>query len=187
MPTTLNEREFELVNIVGAQLALNQREVSRRMNLSLGMTNMLLRRMVTKGYIRIRQLNKKKVEYLLTPQGFAEKMQKSVKYTLKTINSISLIKNRLFAILKDEYEQGTRKFYILGGTDLAGLIEMTMNDNFPHDFIITRINVMPAQATDGVVLVCQEDFDVSDNGTKILNVIEELAKDQVLLEHGLII
>ena len=94
----LNEREFELVNIVGGELAANQRELSRHMNLSLGMTNMLLKRLVTKGYIRIKQLDRRKVEYLLTPKGFAEKVRKSVKYTLKTINSIGLIKKQLVQI-----------------------------------------------------------------------------------------
>ena len=54
---TLNEREFELINIVGANLAANQRDLSRYMDLSLGMTNMIIRRLIAKGYIRIRQLN----------------------------------------------------------------------------------------------------------------------------------
>src|SRR3989338_1124741 len=108
----LNEREFELVNIVGARIASSQRDLSRRLELSLGMTNMLLRRLVTKGYIRIRQLNKRKVEYMLTPKGFAEKMRKSVKYTLKTINSIGLIRSRLKEILSSLYERGERTFTI---------------------------------------------------------------------------
>ncbi len=106
----LNEREFELVNIVGAQLAQNQRDLSKQMNMSLGMTNMLLRRLISKGYIRIQQLNSRKVQYLLTPKGFTEKMRKSVKYTLKTINSISLIKIRLRDIISNLYAQGQREF-----------------------------------------------------------------------------
>src|ERR1700692_1350078 len=93
---------------------LNERELSRQMNLSLGMTNMLLRRLVTKGYIRIQQLDSRKVGYFLTPKGFAEKMRKSVKYTLKTINSIGLIKKQLLDILGGLYAKGHRKFYILG-------------------------------------------------------------------------
>ena len=56
---TLNEREFELINIVGAQIANNQRDLSRHMDRSLGTINMLLRRLITKGYIRTRQLNQK--------------------------------------------------------------------------------------------------------------------------------
>ena len=96
----LDEREFELVNIVGAKLGANQRDLSRHLNLSLGMTNMLLRRLVTKGYIRIKQLDRRKAEYILTPKGFSEKMRKSVNYTLKTISSIGLIKKNLLNILK---------------------------------------------------------------------------------------
>ena len=49
---------------------------------------------LTKDTSRINQLNKKKVEYLLTPKGFSEKMRKSVRYTIKTICSIGLIKKR---------------------------------------------------------------------------------------------
>ena len=120
MPTdNLNEREFELINIIGAELGANQRDLSRQMELSLGMTNMLIRRLINKGYIRIRQLNKKKVEYLLTPKGISEKTSKSIKYTLKTINSISAIKeclkNKLFPLT----QEGERCFAILGESDFA--------------------------------------------------------------------
>ena len=80
---TLNEREFELVNIIGARLADSQRDFSRQMDLSLGMVNMLIRRLISKGYIRIKQLNNRKVEYILTPKGFSEKVRKSIKYTFK--------------------------------------------------------------------------------------------------------
>src|SRR5512142_2780572 len=136
----MDEREFELVNIIGAQLGSNQRDLSRAMELSLGMTNMLIRRLLAKGYIRIKQLNKKKVEYILTPKGFAEKMRKSVKYTLKTLNSITLVKKRLLALVKDVYDDGVREFYVLGGDDLGGLLEMVMKENLPHDFEVIRVN-----------------------------------------------
>ena len=74
----LEEREFELVNIIGADLGSNQRDLSRQLDLSLGMTNMLIRRLIAKGFIRIEQLNKRKMRYILTPQGFSEKMRKSI-------------------------------------------------------------------------------------------------------------
>src|SRR3989338_3198712 len=121
---TLDEREFELINVVGMRLSSNQRELSKHMDLSLGMTNMLLRRLISKGFIRIRQLNKKKVEYLLTPKGFSEKMRKSLKYTMKTLNSIGLIKNRVQEVIARFYASGERKFLILGQSDLVLVVEM---------------------------------------------------------------
>src|SRR3989338_481831 len=110
----LSEREFELINILGADLGSNQRDLSRQMDLSLGMTNMLIRRLVANGYIRISQLNKRKVKYILTPKGFSEKMGKSIAYTLKTIRSISLIREKLAVTLNKLYDEGERVFFLLG-------------------------------------------------------------------------
>lgn len=181
----MDEREFELINIIGGQLGANQRDLSRHMDLSLGMTNMLIRRLLSKGYIRIRQLNKKKVEYILTPKGFAEKMRKSVRYTLKTIDSIGLVKRNLTALLRKCYEEGTRKFYILGSSDLAGLIDMVIHEGAVTGCEIVRIEDLARAAGDGVVLVCRENIDLKAvPGLKAVNVVEELAKDEALLSNN---
>jgi DNA-binding MarR family transcriptional regulator len=175
MNDPLNEREFELVNIVGADLAANQRELSRHMNLSLGMTNMLLRRLVTKGYIRIQQLDSRKVGYFLTPKGFAEKMRKSVKYTLKTISSIGLIKKQLLAILGGLYTKGHRKFYILGDSDFAELVESSLIQPQWEKVEVNRIKSL-SEGTDGLVLICREDEDSRKlSGERCVDLIKELA------------
>jgi len=173
---TLNEREFELVNIVGAQLALNQRAISRQVNLSLGMTNMLLKRLITKGYIRMKQLNRRKVEYILTPKGFTEKMRKSVQYTLKTINSIGLIKKHLAQILQLLYKQGERKFFVLGESDLSALIEIVFREQGWNDYKLVFIKDANQANGDGTVLVCTEESRGSlPLAQKQMNLIENLA------------
>ena len=174
---TLNEREFELVNIVGAKLASSQRDLSRHLDLSLGQTNMLVRRLVAKGYIRIQQLNKKKVEYILTPQGFAEKMRKSVKYTVKTINSIGLIKNHLREIVRKLQSDGYSNFYILGESDFALLVDMIIQEIFGSNYKNAFISD-PSQVQDGaMLLICKEGFEEYQHQTnKQINLIRELAE-----------
>ena len=179
----MDEREFELINIIGGDLGANQRDLSRQMNLSLGLTNMLIGRLITKGYIRIKQLNKKKVEYLLTPKGFSEKMQKSVKYTLKTIDSIGLIKRRLADILSEAWQAGNRKFYILGASDLLGLIEIVLKEKFNTGYEVVHVDALAPSMSDGIVLICREDVTADMPGLKTLDLIHELAKDEAVA-HG---
>lgn len=181
----MDEREFELINIIGGPLGPNQRDISRQMDLSLGMTNMLIHRLLTKGYIRIKQLDKKKVEYILTPKGFAEKMQKSIKYTMRTINSIGVIKKTLADILTKAYDEGYRKFYILGASDLAGLIEIVLKEKFNDAYEVFHVSEITSVLSDGLVLICREDVIVDVPGVKTLDMIHELAKDEaVILERG---
>ena len=181
----LNEREFELVNIVGTQLAQNQRDFSRQMDLSLGMTNMLLRRLIAKGYIRIQQLNQRKVQYILTPKGFTEKMRKSVKYTLKTINSITLIKNNLRDIVLKLYGEGAREFGILGVSDFALLIEMVIKERGLTDCRLHYFNDWSGQMSSGVLLICKEDVNIEGTDSlRMVNLVHELSKDNLLLGTG---
>ena len=174
----LDEREFELVNIIGKKLGSNQRDLSLHMKMSLGQTNMLIRRLVAKGYIRITQLNKKKVKYLLTPKGFAEKMQKSVKYTLNTINSIGLIKQKISEVVVPLYESGERSFHVIGESDFAHLTEIVFRDLGFQDYKISYVEEIPQEKVEGVLLICREGIDADAiEATHKVDLIHELAKD----------
>lgn len=180
----LDEREFELVNIIGADLGSNQRDLSQQLDLSLGMTNMLVRRLVTKGFIRISQLNKRKVKYALTPKGFAEKMRKSIRYTLKTISSISLIKGKIKEVVSKLYEKGEKNFIILGKSDFALLIDLVLRELNLNDCEVTHINEVPSEEVKGVLLVCREDVDVSHQpAARVVDLIHELAKDHTFINN----
>ena len=178
----LDEREFELVNIIGAKLGSNQRDLSRLLDLSLGQTNMLIRRLIAKGYIRITQLNKRKVKYLLTPKGLAEKMRKSIRYTLKTIHSISLIKERIRSVVTQLYENGERDLIILGKSDLALLVEMVFKELGFKEYHLTYVDSFPMHDMKGALLICKElQKNDSPNSRPTVNLIHELAKDDQIV------
>lgn len=175
----LNEREFELINIIGAQLGSNQRDLSYHLDLSIGMTNMLIRRLAAKGYIRIRQLNKRKVEYLLTPKGFAEKMRKSIKYTLKTIHSIGLIRKSLKRIILKLHQKGEKNFTILGESDFTLLVDTVLKEVYTGDYTVIKVKEMPVDKTQGTLLICAEGYENgSGQSANSINLLEELARDR---------
>ena len=184
-PDFLNEREFELINIIGAELGSNQRDISRHMNLSLGMINILVRRLISKGYIRIEQLNKKKVQYILTRKGFAEKMRKSVKYTLKTISSIGLIKNRVREILHDLYAKDVRNFYFYGNMDISTLVEMVFREKLAEDCSLQMLKEIPETAVNGTLLVCREGVEEGRfDRHQHVDLLQEIAKDSYAIGDG---
>jgi len=173
----LDEREFELINIIGQKLGSNQRDLSRHLDLSLGQTNMLVRRLVSKGLIRISQLNKRKVQYLLTPKGISEKLRQSMKYTRHTINSIGLIKDLVKGILVRLYEQGHKKFYVYSEPDLTLLIETALKEAGLADSAMVVLKEVPRQELDGILLVGKEKADLKGHHrNNCVDLVEEVAK-----------
>jgi len=122
----LEEREYQFLEVLSRNGGYSQRRLASSMGLSLGLTNLILKRLVQKGYIKARGLNKKKMRYLLTQHGFTEKLKKSYHYTLRTIKELGSYKGKIQNFILQEYDKGQRKFGIQGSGELSDIAEMAM-------------------------------------------------------------
>src|SRR4030065_932818 len=52
---------------------LSQRDLSRKLNIALGLVNSYMKNLVSKGYITIKTIPAKRYTYYLSPKGFSEK------------------------------------------------------------------------------------------------------------------
>src|SRR5687767_5206385 len=91
----LPAKEFSLIQEIARKPLQTQRQLSQSTGLSLGMTNILLKRLARKGYIKIKHLDWKRTQYLLTVKGLLEKTRKSYAYALYAINQFRLIRERI--------------------------------------------------------------------------------------------
>ena len=110
----IDERELRIIEEISQNQNLTQRKISHKLGLSLGMTNIILKRLASKGYIKVKGLNRRKVQYILSPKGFAEKTKKSYRYFLKTIHSLQEMKKKIQRLILMEYKEGKTHFVILG-------------------------------------------------------------------------
>ena len=124
----INENEWRLLQAVESGEASSQRKLAGHLDISLGMVNLCLRRLIKKGYIKTHGLNKRKVKYLLTPKGFTEKMKKTYHYTQKTISELSRIKSNIQNEICAQYLAGQRDFVIAGSGELADLTEIAIKN-----------------------------------------------------------
>jgi len=133
----IGERELKIIEEISQDQNLTQRKISHKLGLSLGMTNITLKRLASKGYIKVKGLNRRKVQYILTPKGFTEKTKKSYRYFLKTIHSLQEMKKKIQHLILMEYEQGKTDFVILGDNELADIVELSLKnlDNSGLEYI----------------------------------------------------
>lgn len=115
--------EYALIQAVADNPGQTQRAISKRIGLSLGMTNILLVRLARKGYIKIKQLDWKRTEYLLTMKGALEKSRKSYAYTFHTIRLFQQIIAVVQDSMRREYEAGTREAIVVAWPETAKAVQ----------------------------------------------------------------
>jgi DNA-binding MarR family transcriptional regulator len=85
----LNDRqvhERKILDQLEANLSVTQRSLASELGIALGLTNLLMRRLVKKGWVRITRISPRRIRYLITPAGIAAKAQLTRDYFLNSLS-----------------------------------------------------------------------------------------------------
>lgn len=174
----IDEREIKIIEEISQDKNLTQRKISHKLGLSLGMTNIILKRLASKGYIKVKGLNRRKVQYILTPKGFAEKTKKSYRYFLKTIQSLQEMKKKIQRLILMEYEQGKTHFIILGDNELADIVELSLKNLDKSELEYTRVSKLEdINGSKAVILLAESKpgFRTSPKTNKYIDILAVLS------------
>lgn len=141
----ISDKEYALVTEIAANNSHTQRTLSMKLGVSLGMTNLLLKRLIRQGHVKVSQLDRRKVRYMLTPKGFAEKARKSYKYTLKSIAMLQKMSEAIRSVIADEVSKGYKRFLVSGNGELGFLSEIALRAMQASGVTWSRDNSVPGQ------------------------------------------
>ena len=99
----------------------SQRELSSRLNLSLGLVNTFIKRLVSKGYFKVKNMPRNRVKYFLTPKGLARKSKLTVEYLQYSVNFYKDIKNLLINKFKEMEKARLNTVMFFGAGEVAEL------------------------------------------------------------------
>lgn len=108
-----------------AEKPLTQRELAEQAGLSLGMTNVVLKRFAQRGWVLLRKLNSRTIRYALTPAGVNEVARRAYRYFQRTARTTAM-----YRVIIDEFVlriklQGKSRLVLLGNSDIDFILEYT--------------------------------------------------------------
>ena len=74
------QSELDVLTAVEQGAVVTQATLTKRIGISIGLINALLKRAILKGYVKTRQAPYKRYAYYLTPEGFAKKSRLVTEY-----------------------------------------------------------------------------------------------------------
>ena len=124
------DKEYVILNHIHKGEKTTQREIALNAGISVGVVNLLLKKMVRKGLVKIDRINTKTLRYVLTPKGMQEKLQLTYNYAKISYKRISLIREGVKAIIEEQTEKvGPVKEVALFGPDdeIGEIIKMALS------------------------------------------------------------
>jgi len=119
-------RSLQILEEIGNTHRTSQRYLARKLNISLGLANSFIKRLAKKGYLKITTIPRKRVKYILTPQGFAEKGRLTYEFIQYSFSLYKEALKKFEDLLNGLEKNKVKKVVFYGVSDLAEIASMSL-------------------------------------------------------------
>jgi DNA-binding PadR family transcriptional regulator len=122
------QRDLLLLSELDRNGGATQRTLATKLGVALGLTNLYLKRLTHKGYIRVSTTPRSRIRYLLTPQGFTEKSRLTYLYMQYSLSHYRDMRTRLKEMMSTFDGTHGQRVVIYGTTELAELAYLSLRE-----------------------------------------------------------
>src|SRR3990172_1243000 len=123
-----SQRDLKILTEIAQSQNVTQRGLSQNLGIALGLTNLYLKRLVRKGYVKITTIPPNRLKYLITPQGIAQKTRLTYEYMSFSLVLYRETRQALREALQPLVEQGLRRIALYGAGEAAELAYLTLRE-----------------------------------------------------------
>jgi DNA-binding MarR family transcriptional regulator len=133
-------RELALLEHIESNPDVTQASLATQLGVAVGTVNWHIKRLIEKGYIKIKRAERKKLRYIITPEGIALRTLLTVDYIEQQFLLYRNTRQRVREHLEQIKNAGYKEVSILGEGDLADIcrlscleqgVAITTNSNAP--------------------------------------------------------
>ena len=118
-----SDKEAIILEHIYYNNSLKQRDLADKAGISLGMTNAILKRLIEKGWLMTKRLNRRNISYMVSPAGVEEIFRRGYSYFKRTIDDVHLYKKEIEQLVSEAAASGYKTIALVGNSDLDFLVE----------------------------------------------------------------
>jgi DNA-binding MarR family transcriptional regulator len=117
--------DLTLLEHVESDPDVNQSTLANQLGVAVGTVNWHLKRLVAKGYVKVQRAERKKLRYIITPEGIALRARLTVDYVERSFELYRRTRHRIKEHLDVIRAAGYNRVRVLGDGDVADICRLT--------------------------------------------------------------
>lgn len=108
--------------------AITQRALAGRLDIAVGLTNLYVKRLIQKGFVKCVNVRRNRIRYLLTPKGIAEKTRLTYEFMHYSLRLYRQTRQRLVSVLPPPGTASRVCIFVEGQADAAELTYLALRE-----------------------------------------------------------
>jgi len=120
-PKADEDISLRLLDEIAKESVITQRALADRLGIALGLVNAYVKRLYKKGLIKIKNLPRNRVKYIITPKGFAEKAKLTYNYMHRSIDYFRDVRQKIEQTYSSMMASDIKNIILWGDGEIAEL------------------------------------------------------------------
>ena len=140
------QRELSLLEQIESDPNVNQSTLAIQLGVAVGTVNWHLKRLIAKGAVKVSRAERKKLRYIITPEGIALRARLAVDYVERSLALYRKTRQRVKEYIAGVRRAGYDKIRIVGEGDVADICRLTCLE---QGIAVVKEKNAPALVLDG--------------------------------------
>jgi DNA-binding MarR family transcriptional regulator len=119
------DRELVLLEEIEHDPDITQASLAAMLGVAVGTVNWHLKRLIAKGYVKVKRAQRRKLRYIITPEGIAFRARLTVNYIETSMRLYRKTRMHMHDLLSEVKQAGYRQIQIEGEGDIADICRLS--------------------------------------------------------------
>ena len=121
----IKQREYALLNEIAQDSMVTQANLSHRLGMAVGSVNWYIKRLITRGWVKVSHLNRTRLKYDLTPEGMAVFTQRALLYAGDSLKVYGNLRQKAKNLVLELKQKNIRQVYLDGQDEMSDILQLT--------------------------------------------------------------
>lgn len=121
----IEQRDLTLLEEIERDPDTTQANLATRVGVAVGTVNWHIKRMIAKGYVKVKRAERRKLRYIITPEGVALRARLTVAYIDNSMTLYRQARKQTQSALRQARELGHEAVMMVGDGDIADVCRLT--------------------------------------------------------------
>ena len=120
-----SDRELMLLEHIERDPDITQASMAAQLGVAVGTVNWHIKRFIAKGYVKVKRAQRRKLRYIITPEGLAFRAKLTVTYIDSSMRLYRKTRQRIRELLIELQQAGYNQVCIHGDGDIADICRLS--------------------------------------------------------------
>jgi DNA-binding MarR family transcriptional regulator len=123
--TKIKNQEYQLLDEIAQDSLVTQGTLSDRLGIAVGSVNWYIKRLISRGWVKVSHLDRTRLKYDVTPEGMKIFTQRAMLYARDSLKVYASYRSKAKKLVEELTSLGVQSVYVEGDDEAMDILKLT--------------------------------------------------------------